>query len=258
METTNKKSRSETGHMKNVMNFEDLLARLRALKERYNPTHPNLQLRNMEALQQEAHLMFEELTAAETLHDQATNARADLFAMLPPFATRIISLLRACAVDDKTIEDAMRIQRKIQGKRAPGRRNRSNGGATPTNGTENGETPADNTRSTAQLSYDLKIEHFERLLALIKLVPSYQPNEEELKVTAMEAFLQQLYDVNTRKTHADAALETARGKRQRVLYDPETGLVPRAKLAKAYVKAVLGATNEEFKHIQRIRFSMRK
>lgn len=263
MENNKKKSRSETGHMKNLMNFEDLLARFMALGERYNPGHPNLQLSNLQQLQQEAQQVYDRLTAASTAYDQATNARADLFEKLSPLVTRIVNFLIAGGVSAKTLEDARGFQRKIQGTRATKKETEAEVASTApdademaTDGTENEDATEDNTRSTARLSYDLKIEHFSRLLSLVQNEPTYQPNEQELQVTALQDFLQQLRDVNTNKAHADAEMEAARRKRQRVFYDPESGLVARALQAKAYAKAALGSTSEEFKHIQRISFRM--
>ena len=64
MEVIKKKSKSETGHFKNLMNFEDLLARFMGLGGRYNPARPELQLGNLQQLQQEALQVRDRLTAA--------------------------------------------------------------------------------------------------------------------------------------------------------------------------------------------------
>lgn len=265
MKIIKKKSNSETGHMKNLMNFEDLLARYRALNERYNPGHPNLQLSNLEQSYMEAQQVFERLTMAKTLYDNATNARAELFAKLNPLTTRIVNFLIAGGVSAKTLEDARGFQRKIQGTRVAKKQTKSdavsdeiNTDEMDTNGSENGETTVDNSRSSARLSYDLKIEHFAKLLSLVQNEPTYQPHEPELQIMALQEFLQQLRSVSTNKAHADAEMEVARRERTRVLYNPETGLVPLAKQSKAYTKAALGATSEDFKHIQRISFMMFK
>lgn len=258
-----KKSKSETGHTKNLMNFEDLLARFIALNGRYNPSRVELQLSNLQQLFQEAKQVLEQLTTANTFCNTATNVRADLFDQLGALSTRIVNTLIASGASAKTIEDAKGFQRKIQGTRVGKKEsgsnnaeNKTNPAETAANGIENGETTADKTRSAARLSYDLKIEHFAKLVSLIQNEPLYQPNEVELQVGALQDFLQQLRTANTNKTYADAALEAARRERSRVFYHPENGLVPRALQAKAYAKAVLGATSEDFKHIRRINFRM--
>lgn len=258
-----KKSKSETGHVKNLMNFEDLLARFTALGGRYNPSLPELQLHSLQNLQQEAQQVFERLTTVKTFYDTATNARADLFDQLGSLTTRIVNTLIASGVSAKTLDDARGFQRKIQGIRSgkpesgsEAAVNGTNLDEMATNGTENGETAAEKARSTARLSYDLKIDHFAKLASLTQNEPKYQPNEEELKVSALLSFLQQLRMVNTNKTYADAEMEVARRERKRVFYHPENGLVTRALQAKAYAKAALGATSEDYKHIQRIKFRM--
>ncbi|MBK7870427.1 MAG: hypothetical protein IPJ74_06955 [Saprospiraceae bacterium] len=265
MEVTKKKtkSKSETGHMKNLMNFEDLKARLIALGGRYNPSRPELQINQLEQLHQEAQMVFDRLTTASTFYDAATNARADLFEKLGPMATSIVNTFIASGVSAKTVEDAKGFQRKIQGTRLKGKDTDANIDSTEanaeepaTNGTENGETTEDKSRSSARLSYDLKIDHFAKLASLAQNELLYQPYEPELQVGALLDFLQQLRTASTNKTYADTEIEAARSERKRVFYHPENGLVARALQAKAYVKAVLGTKNEDFKHIRRIKFRM--
>lgn len=265
MEVTKKKtkSKSETGHFKNLMNFEDLIARFTALVGRYNPARLELQLGNLQQLYQEAQQVMERLTTALTFNDTTTNIRADLFDKLAPLTTSVVNYLIASGASAKTIEDARGFQRKIQGGRLNNKDKESNTASnetnpteTPANGTENGETAADKTYSASRQSYDLKIDHFAKLVSLAQNEPLYQPNEPELQVGALQDFLQQLRNVNTNKTYADAELEAARRERSRVFYHPENGLVARALQAKAYAKAILGAKSEDFKHIQRIRFRM--
>lgn len=263
METVKKRSKSETGHTKNLMNFEDLLARFSALGGRYNPSHPELQLNSLQNLYQEAQMVMARLTTALTLYDTATNARADVFDKLGPLTTRVVNFLLAGGVSAKTLEDAKGFQRKIQGSRLSKKETEANtaveetnGEETATNGTANGELAAEKTRSASRLSYDLKIEHFAKLVSLVQNEPAYQPNEPELQITALLDFLQQLRTANTNKAYADAEIEAARRERTRIFYHPESGLVVRALQGKAYAKAVLGSTSEDFKHIQRISFRM--
>lgn len=258
-----KKSRSETGHFKNLMNFEALMARFNALFGRYNPSRPELQLGSLQQLYQEAQMVMERLTAASTMNDTATNTRADLFEQLGSLTTKVVNYLIAGGASAKTIEDARGFQRKISGKRLSQKEtesdpapNETNPAETVTNGTENGETTANKTRSNAQLSYDLKIDHFSKLLSLVQNEPTFQPNEPELQIGGLQDFLQQLRMASTNKTYADAESEVARRERSRVFYHPESGLVARALQAKAYAKAILGASSEDYKHIHRINFRM--
>lgn len=263
MKATKKKSRSETGHVKNLMNFEDLLARFIALGGRYTPSRPELQLSHLQQVHQEAQMVFDRLTMALTLNDTATNTRADLFELLGPLATRIVNNLIASGVSAKTLEDARGFQRRIQGARLSKKETdvapvpvETSAAETAVNGTENGVSDGDKTNSSARLSYDLKIDHFAKLVSLTQNEPTYQPHEPDLQIGALQDFLQQLRTANTNKTYAEAELETARSERKRVFYHLETGMVPLAMQAKAYVKAALGTTSEDCKYIQRIKFRM--
>lgn len=263
MKKTKKQSKSETGHFKNLTNFEDLLARFSALLGRYNPARPELQLGYLQQLHQEAQQVMDRLTTMLTLNSTTTNIRSDLFDKLGPLTTSIVNYLIASGASAKTIEDAKGFQKKITGKRfsqqdieSETESNETDTEEMLTNVAENGETAANKTHSTSQQSFDAKIEHFAKLVALIQNESRYQPNEQELQVGALQDFLQQLRTANTNKAYADAELEAARRERSRVLYHAENGLVTLALQAKAYAKAVLGAHSEDYKHIQRIKFRM--
>lgn len=255
------KSKIEVGHAKNVANFEDLVARCISYGSIYNPFRPELQVAGLQQLLSEARMALDQLIDAVTTENNAINQRANLFKDLPSFVTRIVNALAAGGAKQKTLEDAKGIQRKITGKRASKKEENKEAapegektGSLSATAAENGVNASSKQRSSSQQSYDMKIEHFARLVSLLQNEPTYTPNELELQLSTLQNKLMELRSANTQVTNATAAAEAARRLRDRVLYHEESGLCVRAQQVKLYVKSIFGATSREFKELNRIKF----
>ena len=141
------------------------------------------------------------------------------------------------------VKDVKTINRKIQGKRAKEI-------VTPTAP----NTPAPNTISTSQQSYDQLIEHFSRLITLLKSEPSYNPNEADLRIPTLEAQLAKYREDNTNVMNAYTQVSNARISRDVILYKEKTGLVDTALEVRAYVKSVFGATSDQYIQVKNLAF----
>lgn len=263
MPLAKKKSKSETGHAKTITSLEELIVNCIDLGALYNPSKEELQISFLQQLHAEGRMSLDQLIDMVSEEDIAINNRKILFADLTPFSTRVINALAANGASAQTVEDAKGILRKIRGLRAgkPEESNDTNSEAETT--TDSSETPQDNgattpskSHSSSQQSFDLKIEHFARLVSLTQREPTYNPNEQELQVGALQNRLAQMREANTRVLYASSAAETARRRRDDILYDEKTGICTRAHQVKMYVKSALGAASAAFKKINRIPFKV--
>jgi hypothetical protein len=150
-------STSETGHAKNVANFEDLISFCTGYGVTYNPSKVAIKLPGLTTVLTNASAALQSLKVAKTAFDNATNAREISFKPLKSLATKIIGALSATDAAKQTIDDAKSINVKIQGKRAKAIKEPAPlpAGATP--------TPV-KTASTSQQSYDKLIDHFTQLI----------------------------------------------------------------------------------------------
>jgi hypothetical protein len=261
METIQKKSIPESGHAKNVANLEDLIVRCISYGAVYNPGRQDLQIASLQHLFQEAQLTLNRVADAATLAKTASNERRVLFDKMRKLATQVIHALIACGATPKTIADARGIHRRITGKRAGKKATPNDATTTEASVEVNSEMSANNgtvstakTISTSQQSFDLLVQHFSRLVSLLQNEPMYVVNESELQVSTLSQLLQQLREANTKVTHAETEVETARIQRTNVLYDETTGLVVRAKQVKSYVKALFGVNSPQYKQISKLSF----
>lgn len=242
-------STSETGHAKNVANFEDLISFCNGYGGSYNPSKPSIQIPNLQSLRTTAQGTIATLTNANTLFINVTNARQAAFSPLKPLATRIVNALDATEASDTLVQDAKTINRKIQGSRKSTKPN-------PEIPTIEGEIPtASNQISVSQLSYDSLIENFKKLIELVNSEPTYTPNETELQITTLTSQATDLEAKNTAVIDATTNQSNARIARNKTLYNKNTGLVDIAGEVKKYVKSVFGATSPEYKQVSKIKFT---
>src|SRR3990172_11156005 len=111
-------STSETGHGKNVANFEDLISFCTGYGTAYNPSKVNIKLPALNTLFTNAKTVLETVKSTKTIFDNGTNIREIGFEPFKKLCTRIVNALEATDASKQTVNDAKTINRKIQGKRA--------------------------------------------------------------------------------------------------------------------------------------------
>lgn len=240
---------NETGHAKNVSTFEVEISYCTGQGIKYNPAKSSLKLLALNTLLTNAKTALADVNAVLPLWTNAVNARDIVFAPLGKLVTRVIAALDASDVDDLIVADAKTIARKLQGRRATPKKK------------DNPETPEDESLesiSASQMSFDNRIENFDKLIQLLTAQPKYTPNETDLTVAALVAYLAILRQKNSDVINAFTPLSNARIARDRVLYAPKTGLFDIAFEVKKYVKSVFGATGAEYKQISKLRFKKPK
>jgi hypothetical protein len=103
--------------------------------------------------------------------------------------------------------------------------------------------------SAAQTDIDHKIDNYEMLFQMLKLEPGYTPNENELKLAAIQTMITGMKDKNKAVGLALAPMQTARIDRNNEMYiAAESGYDLSGKV-KRYFKAVFGAKSEEYHNV---------
>ena len=233
----------ETGHNKNVTNFETLIIACTGYGTPYNPSNPNITIPILTTQHIEAKASVKDVKTTETPFNSFEGQRKTIFKPLKPTSTKVLNALKGASAPATVIADAETINRKIQGKRADN----------TTEEVPTGETPSDK-NSVSQQSYDMQIDHFEKLIELVDVEPKYNPNEEPLKITTLTYYKTELETINTAVKNAYIPYKTAMQTRNIKLYSPETGIVDTAQTVKNYVKSVFGATSPQYKQISKLAF----
>jgi len=236
-------STSETGHAKNVANFQDLIAFVTSYGTIYNPSKNALKLAQLTSLQTAAQTKIADVVAKNTTFNNAVNDRMTAFGGLKSLSTRLVNALESTDAAKEKINDAKNFNRKLQGKSAAP-------AAPPTDP----NTPAPTSISTSQQSYDQQIQHFAGLISVLQSEASYTPNENDLKIATLSAKQADLVAKNNAVSTAYTNVSNSRIARNKTLYDPTTGLVDTALEVKSYIKSIFGASSPEYKQVSKIQF----
>ena len=101
-------------------------------------------------------------------------------------------------------------------------------------------------------------DNFGILLQLLGTIPSYNPNEDDLKLANLETYKNSLVSSTQSVDQTEAELNNKLIERDQLLYADGTGLYSIAQNVKKYVKSLYGATSPEYTNVSSIEFTSRK
>jgi hypothetical protein len=245
-------STSETGHAKNVANLESLITSIIALGTTYNPSKDSIKLAALQTLLNVSKDSLNTVNIAQAAYSNAVAARKDAFKPFSQLITRVYNSLKATDSTIQVDQSARTIVRKLQGRRASTKITEEEKKALEAEGKEANQI------SASQMSFDNRIENFDKLIMLLSSIPFYNPNEEELKIETLRALYNRLKEKNTDVILATIQLSNSRISRNKILYKENTGLVDIAFDSKTYIKSVFGATSPQYKQVSRLYFKNRE
>ena len=238
-------STSEVGHAKNVANLQKLTEQIRVYTL-YNPPVENIKIANLQTLYSDASSILNQVEDKRNANKNAITLRQTAFENLKPTATKIINHLGILGLSQGTIDQAKSLNRLIQG----GQKKET---TPPEEGKEKQKTV-----STSRQSYTQMAENFGILLQLLGTIPTYNPNEDDLKLANLETYKNSLVDSTQSVDQTEAELNNKLIERDQLLYKDGTGLYSIAQNVKKYVKSLYGATSPEYTNVSSIEFTSRK
>jgi len=235
-------STSETGHYKNIANFNLLREHCITIGADYNPSNTTIQLPGLLLAYTTVFNQHQAVNTAKQPFIDAVNQREIAFIDMAKLATRTFNALAASAnIQPNILDDARTILRKIRGKRA------------------SKTIPESEIQiSVSQRSYDNLYDHFSEFVALVSAVPTYTPNEPQLQTMQLQAFAANLLAKNNAFNQTSTLYTKARITRNTDLYHPQNGLVALAGAVKAYIKSAFGGNSSAYQTVGAIKFTKQK
>ena len=242
---------SETGHAMNMINFQSLLTFIDSLGDLYNPSRECIKRESLQTLLDNTQESFNSLYITQSNYTLAVDDRIAAFEPLSKLVTRVFNSLKASDSSVETDESVRTIVRKIQGKRA-----------TPLVSSEHTDSESTEVKeikhkSTSQMSYNSRLENFEWFIIFLSKIPEYNPNEEDLKIESLKTLHSDLKAKNNLVMTAHSKMETERTQRNKMLYQPLTGIVDISIDIKSYIKSLFGASSHQYKQISKLHFKAR-
>ena len=238
-------STSEVGHAKNVANLQKLTEQV-TVYTLYNPPVDYLKIANLQLLYTSANTKLTEVEDKRNANKNAITLRQSAFENLKSTCTRIINLLEILGLPQGTLDQAKSLNRLIQGGQKK----------TTTPPEEGKEIPK--TVSTSRQSYTQQAENFGILLQLLATIPTYAPNEDDLKLVNLNTYKDTLVSSTQAVDQTEAELNLKLIERDNILYADGTGIYSIAQNVKKYVKSIYGATSPEYTNVSNIEFTNRK
>ncbi len=237
----------ETGHAKNVANFETIIIILVGLGTVYNPSQALILLAALQT----------KLTEAKNVLDAVDAAEADKTVKVDEFEAEIAGLDRYVVNIKRTAEVEVNdpaftadLQSIINRMRPQSR---------STGVPDDPSTPdVDESRSpvsTSQRSYDKQISFLADIAALIAAKgAAYTTTDEEYKLDAIQAKVAALTAKSNAVKTATAALGNAQDARDAILYHPDTGVLKLVKLIKAQLARKPGRNSAAYQQVAALEF----
>lgn len=238
----------ESGHVRNVTNFECLIAAAELLGTSYNPSRSSLALPALKSVLGEATESLNALKLAVSVHERAVSERKLAFASFGHTVTRVFNALKSSDSSAESDQSVAILVRKLRGQRVSDRLSKEELEALKAEGIEKKQN------SSSQMSFDTRLDNFDKLVYLLSVIPEYMPNEPEIRVEGLKSLYADLHAKNTAVINAHAAMYNARIHRFNILYRPITGMVDLALDAKLYIKSIAGNGSLPYKQISKLSF----
>ena len=242
-------SQSEVGHAKNVANLQKLTEQV-TVYTLYNPPIESLTVPNLQTLYTTSSTKLNEVEEKRNANKNAIALRQSAFENLKPTSTKIINHLDILGLLQGTLDQAKSLNRLIQG----GQKKTI---ILPEN-PDNGQPSTTNPISTSRQSYTQQAENFGILIQLLSTIPTYNPNEDDLKLANLNTYKDSLVSSTQAVDQTEAELNLKLIERDNILYADGTGLYSIAQNVKKYVKSIYGATSPEYANVSDIEFTNRK
>lgn len=235
---------SESGHAKNIEYFSEIISYVTAYGSAYEPSNAAIELSALNAALTLAQNSMTNVSTNLATYKITVNDREGAYTPLKKTATKMVNAIIASGATEKEIQDAKSINRKIQGTRHKK--------ATPDDpGTP---PPEGETHSTSQQSYSQLLEHFRNFIDLADSIPTYDPNEKELKIVDLRLYADSLGTDNLSVINSVTNISNARLSRNAAMYNDPDCLYQLVGWVKSYVKSVFGASSPQYKQIAKIPF----
>jgi len=241
-------SKSETGHAKNVANFDELISFVTGYGAAYNPSNAAIKLAALKTAVTNAKNAINVVDGMVPAYKNAVAERKVAFEPLSKLITRVLNAVIAIDTAPQVVENVRFFTRKIQGKRAVAKKTDEELQILAMQGKETRNI------SVSQMSYDSRLDNLNKLIKFLATIPQYKPNEADLKLASLTSLCNTLQIKNAAVLNTRILLSNARIARNNTLYHKTTGLVSTANETKAYAKSLFGVTTPQYRQISKLQF----
>jgi hypothetical protein len=240
-------SKFETGHFKNMANFNSLISYLQALPN-YAPDAQELKLTELVSVQNQAKATTDQLVTTAAALQQKVNDRQQLFDQARKLAVRLMRYLEARFADNEAaLKDVRSHYTNLFSKKVNKKETIAPDG-----------TVSEKTYSSSRLSFDSMAENFQKMVERLSTFHDYTPSEPSLQLLTLKQQYQELMNVNKTVNEQYIVVSNARIARDKMMYDKNTGMVDIAQRIKKYLQYQYGTQSEHTQYADRLKFTRKQ
>ena len=217
-------STSEVGHAKNVANLGSGIQISQEMGSLYNPSNTNIKLVNLLPIKTAIDTSIVALNNKIPIYKNAVADREIAIAPLGKKSTKVLNYSKSINISATDKENIAHQVKKIRGDSKAKN--------------INPETTEATGISTSQMSYDSRIANLDILINMASSHSEYEPNENDIKITDLQTYQQDLTTLSGLVNSAGNELLTARLNRNNILYFSENNVVKLMNEVKAYLKSL--------------------
>ncbi len=225
--------------VKTAGSFDKVLASCKSIGERYQPPTPALGITALSDLSNRLQQTRQAVILTRATYRLAVNSREKSFAGIATLSVRVVNMLAASGVSDQDLADAISLKNQLQ---RPTKKQKSSLPVIPDSST----VPAK--RSANRRHYEMRTETFASLVRIVEHISTYEPNECDLKLTALLNKLDELARKSFEVEMAALAFGKARKERHQLVFG-EQGVYATLLAVKRYIRAAFGVVSLESSQI---------
>ena len=235
---------AETGHAKNVENWQKMIAACTGFGGDYKPSNANLTVASMTTLLTDVETEMDGVQTSIVPWKNKVADRENIYTGVRPRTTQMLAAFKASGAAANKVDNMKTYQRQVHGARAK---------AKPV---DDPNTPGDESKgnSVSHQSYVQIAESFGQMVALAAGEPLYTPNEAHLTVATNTTLHTEMETANDDVIGAVPAWKNSMASRDARLYDDADSIYERQKLVKEYVKSLYGASSPQYAQVKGLEF----
>lgn len=206
----------------------------------WNPSNPALTTANLEAKLATGFPIALDVMTKLAPQVIKINDRQETYAKVAPLVRSSRRYLKSSGASEKEIDDANTIINKLLGVRSTPK---------PTVDPNQPAGAAETSNSVSRQSYDSRLGNMLALREYYANIPEYKPNENDIKLTGLDALTTEMQTGNDTVSAGFVPLLTAWNLRDGALYDNPDSILETFRDAKDYYKSLYAPNSPQYRAI---------
>ena len=210
------------------------------VEARWNPSNEALKIANLEALLEAGYPVVDDVWAKFAPFEMKINRQQAAFDKIEPRVRAARRYLKSSGATEAEIADVNTVINDLLGEGTASK---------PPADPDNPAADIEKSNSVSQMSYDSRLGNLVRLRELFANIAAYKPNEDDIKLDAFDALIDECRAAIEARNAAFVPLFNAWNLRDAKLYDDADSILETFRDAKEYYKSLYAPDTPQYRAI---------